>query len=168
MLSTVRFIVHDHYAKKAGFHQDVRFQNPIDLRNWYSFAVPKGVPLQTGVKVLAIRTHMHKEEEALFQGEIPAGEYGGGTLIMFDQGACKILKLTSAHIVIQFQGSKIEGIYHLVSIGNLKSSKYKQQHYMLFKSKEKDYDPLKLRDLDVTKYINAAKKIQKFLGGRIA
>jgi DNA ligase D-like protein (predicted 3'-phosphoesterase) len=166
--STVRFIIHDHHARKAGYHQDIRFQNPIDLRQWYSFAVPKRVPLKPGTKVLAIRTHIHSEEEALFQGEIPAGEYGGGTLMLFDQGACKIQKLTSAHIVILFQGSKVKGLYHFISIGNVKRGDFKQQHYMLFKSKEKDYEPLRISDTEISKHIEHAKRIHKFLGGKIA
>ncbi len=168
MGTKVQFIVHDHHAKRAGYHQDLRFQDPLDRRRWYSFAVPKKVPLKPDVKVLAIRTHMHLKDEALFQGEIPSGEYGSGTIIVFDQGVCRIEKITSAHIVILFQGSKVKGLYHFVSLGNVKKSKFKQQQYLLFKSKKKDFEPLKLGDTEISKYLATTGKFQEFSKGRIA
>lgn len=168
MGTKVQFIIHDHYAKKAGYHQDLRFQDPLNRRRWYSFAVPKKVPLKPGTKVLAIRTHMHSEEEALFHGDIPSGEYGSGELIIFDQGVCSIEKLSSAHIVVLFQGGKVKGLYHFVSLGNVKKSKFKQQQYLLFKSKEKDYELLKLSDAEISKYLTTTGKFQKFSRGRIA
>jgi len=153
MATTVKFVIHDHKARRAGFHQDLRFQDPKNLRNWYSFAVPKKVPLKLGEKVLAIQTHVHTEEEALFQGEIPPREYGGGTITIFDQGACSIEKLSSAHIVIIFQGGKVRGMYHMVSLGNVKRSKFKQKQYLLFKSKETEFKPLKLTSNDIRRYM---------------
>lgn len=168
MSKTVKFVIHDHHAIKAGYHQDLRFQNPEDTRHWYSFAIPKGVPLQTGTKVLAIRTHMHTEEEALFQGEIPPGEYGGGTLAVFDQGLCQIHKLTSAHIMLLFQGSKVKGLYHLISTGNIRAKEFKQQQYMMFKSKERKHEPLKIGGMEMAKYLMITKRLIKLAKGRIA
>jgi bifunctional non-homologous end joining protein LigD len=135
MNNNSRFIVVDHMAQRAGKHQDLRFKMP-GSKNWASFAVRKGVPLDPGVRVLASRTHDHSEEEALFLGEIPAGEYGAGILKKFDDGTCKILKMTSPHIVVDFNGKKVRGIYHLVNIGVAKGT-YKEKSYLLFKSKEK-------------------------------
>ena len=148
--SVVRFVVHDHKADRAGYHQDLRFQIPKS-RNWASYAVPKGVPDKPGYKVLAIRTHDHTEKEALFIGDIPPGEYGSGTLTIFDEGLCKLEKFSSAHIIITFQGSKLKGIYHLVSIGNISREKFKQRQYLLFKSKVKEYKPLKISAPDLNK-----------------
>lgn len=128
-----QFIVHDHDAFRAGKHQDLRFK--IKSNKWDSFAVPKKVPLKLGVKVLAIKTHSHSNKEAMFVGEIPKGEYGGGKLKVFDQGDCIIEKYTPAHIVIDFKGRKIKGIYHLINIGVTGKARYKQQQYLLFKGK---------------------------------
>jgi len=135
MNNNSRFIVVDHDAHRAGKHQDLRFKIPGSA-NWASFAVRKGIPLEPGVRVLATRTHDHSETEALFLGEIPAGEYGGGILKKFDDGSCKIMKMSSPHIALEFKGRKIKGIYHLVNIGVAKGT-YREKAYLLFKSKEK-------------------------------
>jgi len=167
-MATVKFVVHDHKARRAGYHQDLRFQDPKNMKNWYSFAVPKKVPLNPGEKVLAIQTHVHTEEEALFQGEIPPKEYGGGIITVFDQGVCRIEKLTSAHIVIQFQGAKIKGLYHMVSLGNVKKSKFKQKQYLLFKSKMTDYQPLKIKGSSLDTILKTGSRFRMYPGGRIA
>jgi len=130
-----KFIVVDHDAHRAGKHQDLRFKIPGSA-NWASFAVRKGIPTTPGIRVLASRTHDHSEQEALFLGEIPAGEYGAGTLKKFDEGSCTVEKMTSPHIVIDFKGKKIKGIYHLINIGVAKGT-YREKAYLLFKSKEK-------------------------------
>lgn len=129
-----QFIVHDHEALRAGKHQDLRIK--IESNKWDSFAVPKGVPLKPGVRVLAIKTHSHSNKEAMFTGTIPKGEYGGGTLKEFDRGPCILEKYNPAHIAVTFKGKKIKGLYHLISTGVVDKKKYKQQQYLLFKSKK--------------------------------
>jgi DNA ligase D-like protein (predicted 3'-phosphoesterase) len=167
MNKKVKFVAHDHYAKRAGYHQDLRFQLPNNPKIWASFAVPKGIPLEPGTKVLAIRTHDHTKEEALMQGDIPSGEYGGGTLIIFDEGICRIDKFASAHIAIVFQGRKIKGLYHFISVGNIDTKKYKQQQYMLFKSKMKIEEPLTLTDKEKAEFAKQAKSVEKIIRGKI-
>ncbi len=130
-----KFIVVDHEAHRAGKHQDLRFKIPGSA-NWASFAIKKGVPLEPGIRVLASRTHDHSEKESLFLGEIPAGEYGAGSLKKFDDGSCIVLMMTSPHIVVEFKGRKLKGIYHLINIGVAKGN-YREKAYLLFKSKEK-------------------------------
>ena len=136
-MKKVRFVIHDHKAKRAGYHQDLRFEDPIKKNHWHSFAVPKTVPLNAGqkvlaikthihTKVLAIKTHIHTKDQALFKGDIPAGEYGGGNIELFDQGIAKLEKFTSAHITIILQGRKVNGLYHLISLGNVKNNKFNQ------------------------------------------
>jgi len=127
------FVVMEHEAKKAGKHFDLRFKIP-GSDNWASFAVRKGVPEKTGQKVLAVRTHDHSRKEALFTGEIKSG-YGAGTLKKWDSGKCDILKYKSSSMSIIFKGSKIKGLYHLVSTGVI-DKEYKKQQYLLFKGKE--------------------------------
>ena len=80
-----RFIIHNHDAFRAGHNQDLRIR--IEKNKWASFAVPKGVPLEPGKKVLAIRTHDHSDKEALMVGNIPRGQYGAGKLTVFDEGS---------------------------------------------------------------------------------
>jgi len=130
-----QFIIHDHEALKAGKHQDFRFEDPRGKKNWLSFAVRKGVPTMPGQRVLAIKTHLHSKDEALYTGKIPKGEYGAGKLTVFDKGKSLIIKYSSAHIVIELKGRKIKGIYHLINIGVTNKRKYKDNQYLLFKGK---------------------------------
>ena len=126
-----RFIVVKHDAKKARLHYDLRFVMP-NSKKWASFAVRKGVPEKPGVKVLAVRTHDHEEKEALFLGTIKDG-YGAGKLTKFDDGKCIIHKYKSSHMIVEFKGKKIKGIYHLINTGIFNKKDYKKQQYMLFK-----------------------------------
>ncbi len=129
-----RFIVVKHDAKKTKMHWDLRFQLE-NSDNWMSFAVRKGVPEKPGTKVLAIKTRIHSTKAALFLGTIPEGEYGAGKLTKFDDGKCIITKFNPSHMIIDFKGKKIKGIYHLINIAKIsrKKSDYKKQHYLLFK-----------------------------------
>ena len=152
-MKKVKFVIHSHKALRAGYHQDLRFQDPNNLDLWHSFAVPKEVPLEAGKRVLAIKTHIHTEEEAMFKGDIPAGEYGGGNLELYDQGICGIEKFTSSHIILILQGEKVNGLYHLISIGNVDNDKFKQQQYLLFKSRLEIIDPLRITKPEKIEYI---------------
>jgi len=128
-----KFIVVEHHANKAGLHYDLRFKMP-NSQNWASFAVRKGVPTEPGKKVLAVRTHDHTEKEALFIGTIKQG-YGAGVLKKWDDGQCIIHKFGRGHIVVEFKGKKIKGLYHMVTTGVMNKKDYKKQQYMLFKGK---------------------------------
>jgi len=130
-----KFILIKHDAKKARLHYDLRFRM-AKSKLWASFACRKEVPTKPGPKILAIRTRDHDEKEALFVGEIKEG-YGAGKLSKLDDGACIIEKYTSPHIVVNFKGKKLRGVYHLVSVGVVDKKKYKDQQYMLFKGKIK-------------------------------
>ena len=128
-----KFIIVEHHAKKARLHWDLRFRMP-NSKNWASFAVRKGVPTEPGKKVLAIRTHEHSEKEALYIGTIKDG-YGAGVLKKWDSGDCIIQKYGRGHIVIEFKGRKVKGLYHLISTGLMNKKEYKKQQYLLFKGK---------------------------------
>lgn len=130
-----QFVIMKHEAKRAGLHYDLRFKMP-NSNLWASFAVRKGVPTSPGQKVLAIRTHDHTQEEALFVGEIKEG-YGAGKLTKWDGGSCDIIKYGTGNIRIDFKGSKVKGLYHFISTGVMNKKDFKKQQYMLFKGKIK-------------------------------
>ena len=123
-----RFIIVKHNAKKAGLHYDLRFKMP-DSRMYDSYAVPKGVPLESGIRVRAIKTTLHTEKEAMFIGRIQNGKYGAGSIERIDKGPCLLLKYEPEHIVILFDGSLYKGKYHLILTGE------DDKNYLLFKSK---------------------------------
>ena len=134
-----RFIIVEHDARRAGKHFDLRFIKPKS-KLWDSYAVRKGIPTEVGKKVLAIKTRLHTEKDALFIGKIEKG-YGAGELKMWDSGSCTILKYHPSHMVVEFNGNKIKGIYHLINLAmNKKITKqeFKGQQYWLFKGKLKE------------------------------
>lgn len=136
MKESSTFIIVKHFAIKARTHYDLRFKMP-NSKNWASFACRKEIPKNPGPKVLAVRTHDHSEKEALYLGRIKTGEYGAGELKKWDDGKCEILKYTNQHIIVVFNGRKINGLYHFVNTGVI-DKKYKERNYMLFKGKEKN------------------------------
>lgn len=133
MSTKSRFVVIEHRAKKAGLHYDLRFKLPTG-KKWASFAVRKGIPLKVGQKVLAIRTNDHTEKNALFVGPLESG-YGAGIFKKHDGGSCIIEKFTDNHIAIDFKGSKMKGLYHLVSTVVVGGGKRKEKSFFLFKGR---------------------------------
>ena len=132
------FVIMEHDAKRAGKHFDLRFRIPKS-KNWASFAVRKGVSTEVGKKVLAVKTHDHSKKEALMIGTIEKG-YGAGTLKKWDDGSCTIIKYHPSHIVVEFKGRKIKGIYHFINLAMNKSvtgKEFRGQQYWLFKGKLK-------------------------------
>jgi len=126
-----QFVIMQHQAKRAGLHYDLRFRLPRG-KKWASFASRKEIPTEYGHRVMVTRTQDHTEEEALFTGEIESG-YGAGILKVWDKGSCTIIKFDPGkHIVVDFSGKKIRGMYHFLSV--FKESK--AETYLLFKGKD--------------------------------
>lgn len=123
-----KFIVVEHFARRAGHHFDLRFQ--IGKDKYDSFAFRKGVPLKHGIRTLAVRTKIHTEKEAFFTGEIEQG-YGAGHLEIFDEGVCDIQVYKDNYIRIVFNGKKVKGLYHFINL-----PKMKKGTFIVFKSSE--------------------------------
>jgi bifunctional non-homologous end joining protein LigD len=136
-----RFIITNHFADRAGFHHDLRFRKPNTNKRWDSFATRKDIPMVSGKKVMLVRTTIHKEKEALYVGVIEKG-YGKGRIETFDEGDCNIIKYEFNHIVIEFFGKKIKGIYHFLNTGVI-DREYDKEQYLFFKAKEKYKEKLK-------------------------
>jgi len=134
MSSKSKFIIVRHEARKAGLHYDIRFRIP-GSKDWESFACRKQIPLEVGLQRMIVKTSLHTEEDALFTGTIEDG-YGKGKLEKWDGGDCDIIKYTDRHIIIDFKGSKIKGIYHILSTGVMDRD-YKKPTYLFFKGKIK-------------------------------
>ena len=135
------FIILKHFAKKAGEHWDIRVKQPTtDIFD--SYATRKEIPTEPGTKILCFYTTPHTRKEAYYTGKIEQG-YGAGTLKEWDSGSCDILKYSERHIVIDFHGQKIKGVYHFIYIKF--DDKHKQKSYLFFKGKSNDVDYDKLK-----------------------
>lgn len=101
-----RFVIQEHHARRL--HWDVRFERDGVL---VSFAVPKGLPTEPGTVRLAVHTEDHPLEYLHFSGEIPAGEYGGGTMTIWDTGTYETDKWTDREVAVVFHGGRTRGRY---------------------------------------------------------
>jgi len=81
------------------------------LKSW---AVPKGMPTKTAVKRLAVQVEDHSLEWGKFEGEIPPGEYGAGTVQVWDRGTYESQEWKPNRIGFVLRGAKLQGGYELV------------------------------------------------------
>ena len=132
-----RFVLDSHNAIKRGKHIDLRFSIP-GSKNWVSFSMNQFPPSEPGKRIYIVRSNDHSEEGALFTGKISQGEYGAGEIIREDQGDCIVHKHTKSHMVVEFKGKKLKGIYHFVStaIFGGKKPNYYRNVYAFFRGKE--------------------------------
>jgi bifunctional non-homologous end joining protein LigD len=104
-----RFTIQQHHARRL--HHDVRFERDGVL---VSFAVPKRLPEEPGVRHLAVNTEDHPLDYLTFSGAIPAGEYGGGAVRLFDLGTYEPLEVADGKLTVRLHGSRYKGAeYHL-------------------------------------------------------
>ncbi|SFQ42454.1 bifunctional non-homologous end joining protein LigD [Amycolatopsis arida] len=103
------FVIQEHHARRL--HWDVRLERDGVLVSW---AVPKGLPPEPGTPRLAVHTEDHPLEYATFEGEIPAGEYGGGRMLIWDRGRYETLHWSDHKVEIALHGERVRGRYVFV------------------------------------------------------
>jgi bifunctional non-homologous end joining protein LigD len=112
-----RFVIQKHAARRL--HYDFRLEMEGVLKSW---ALPKGLPWKRGEKHLAVEVEDHPIEYEDFEGIIPEGQYGGGTVMVWDRGTYRVygeqpvksLKEGKLHLVLD--GDKAKGEWTLVRI----------------------------------------------------
>ena len=109
-IQTLRFIVQEHHARRL--HWDFRLELDGVLKSW---AVPKGPPIEIGIKRLAVEVEDHPLSYFGFEGTIPAGGYGGGEVKVWDKGfyVLELREPRKYHVLLK--GRKLKGDYRLIN-----------------------------------------------------
>ena len=103
-----RFVVQEHNARRL--HWDLRLERDGALASW---ALPRGVPDHPDENRLAVHTEDHPLEYLEFEGDIPKGEYGAGTMRIWDTGTFEAEKFRDGEVIATFHGERLSGRYAL-------------------------------------------------------
>ena len=134
-----RFVIHKHHA--SHLHYDLRLEIEGVLKSW---AVPKGPSMDPSQKRLAIQVEDHPFDYGSFEGIIPPGNYGAGTVMLWDEGyyaplsgedndeAVLLKGWKKGRLDIVFLGEKIKGAFSLVCMGE----PGEKSHWLLMKKKD--------------------------------
>ncbi len=106
---TLHFVVQEHQARTH--HFDLRLERAGVYKSW---AVPKGLPDTPGVNRLAIQVEDHDLSFGNFEGLIPEGNRGAGSIAVWDHGTYRVEEWTKNRIMINIEGTKLLGPYRLI------------------------------------------------------
>lgn len=152
--SALHYVIQEHHARRL--HYDFRLELDGTLKSW---AIPKGPSLDPSVKRLAVHVEDHPLEYAAFEGEIPEGHYGAGSVIVWDRGAWTPAGGVAAaragyragKLSFTLDGDKLHGGWALVRGRGLRDSGGKHEQWLLIKERDgdardqADYDVLRAR-----------------------
>src|SRR5687767_10312662 len=134
------FVIQKHAA--SHLHYDFRLEMEGVLKSW---AVPKGPSFDPADKRLAMQTEDHPIDYGGFEGIIPAGEYGGGTVVLWDQGTWEPIEdphkgLRAGSLKFRLNGRKLQGRWALVKIKG-RDARDDEKTWLLIKEKDEFVRP---------------------------
>jgi bifunctional non-homologous end joining protein LigD len=154
-----RFVIQKHAASRL--HYDFRLELGRTLKSW---AVPRGIPFKKGEKHLAVEVEDHPVSYIDFEGTIPKGQYGGGTVMVWDRGTFEPLskaptkELAGGKLHFILNGSKLEGEWYLVRLRD-------EKQWLLIKAGE-DMKPVS-KKMDDTSVLSAKSMEELAKGDRV-
>ena len=157
--SAHRFVIQKHDATRL--HYDFRLELEGTLKSW---AVPKGIPFKKGEKRLAVQVEDHPVSYINFEGAIPKGEYGGGTVLVWDLGTFEPLgksplkQLAGGKLHVVLNGKKLQGEWYLVRLRD-------EKQWLLIRGGE-DMRPVS-RKLDDTSALSGKRMKELAKGDRV-
>jgi bifunctional non-homologous end joining protein LigD len=127
------FVVQRHAARSL--HYDFRLERDGVLASW---AVPKGLPTEYATRALAVHVEDHPLEYGSFEGEIPKGEYGAGTVEIWDRGTYDLLEeKRDGGLTVRLHGKRYDGVWTLVP-AHLDG---KEQNWLLLRKHDEESRP---------------------------
>lgn len=117
------YVIQKHAA--THLHYDLRLEMDGTLKSW---AIPKEPSTSPGVRRLAVHVEDHPIGYANFEGTIPEGEYGAGTVEIWDRGTYKMIDRKDDKLIVEINGNRLKGIYVLVRFKD-------QKNWLFFKKK---------------------------------
>ncbi|HSU82747.1 MAG TPA: DNA polymerase ligase N-terminal domain-containing protein, partial [Thermoanaerobaculia bacterium] len=129
------FVIQKHAATRL--HYDFRLEMEGVLRSW---AVPKGPSLDPGEKRLAVHVEDHPIDYGDFEGIIPKGQYGGGTVLLWDRGTWTpegdpVAAYKKGSLKFRLDGEKLHGRWVLVRMG-ARNQEGEHENWLLIKEKD--------------------------------
>ncbi len=139
------FVIQKHAARRL--HYDLRLELDGVMKSW---AVTRGPSLVPGDKRLAVEVEDHPIEYNKFEGTIPKGEYGGGTVMVWDRGRWRPEDdphkgLKKGHLAFVLDGKKLHGAWHLVRMHKRRGEK--RNNWLLIKSDDAAARGARARDI---------------------
>jgi len=116
------YVIQEHHA--SHLHYDLRLERDGVLKSW---AIPKEPPSKPGIKRLAIAVDDHEIGYEKFEGEIPEGSYGAGTVKIWDTGSYTAEKFDKDHVIMEIKGKKLKGTYYLIKLNG------QEKNWLFFK-----------------------------------
>lgn len=169
---SLRFIVQKHAARRL--HFDLRLELDGVMKSW---AVPKGPSTDPADRRLAMHVEDHPMDYNRFEGTIPAGEYGGGTVMLWDRGtyvpngddakdgeAAVRRGYRAGRLKILFRGKRLRGGYTLVRMR--KGDEHDERAWLLIKERDDDADPERDVVRDETTSIATGRTMKQIAEGR--
>ncbi|HWZ69175.1 MAG TPA: DNA polymerase ligase N-terminal domain-containing protein, partial [Stellaceae bacterium] len=135
------FVIQEHAARRL--HYDFRLELDGVLKSW---AVPKGPSLDPGEKRLAVQVEDHPLGYGGFEGVIPEGQYGGGTVLLWDRGTWvpkdpdPAAAYAKGMLKFELRGEKLHGNWALVRMGG-KAARERRQNWLLVKERDDEAVP---------------------------
>jgi len=165
------FVVQKHDATRL--HYDFRLEMNGVLASW---AVPKGPSLNPAVKRLAIRTEDHPIEYADFEGLIPEGDYGAGTVMVWDKGTYSPdgnlspgRQLAKGEIKVVLHGKKLRGGFVLLCPGRPLAEPGSKTRWLLIKRRDDYADPSwRIEDPALDRSVKTRRTLKEIKQGRPA
>src|SRR5450755_358550 len=121
-----RFVVQEHHATRL--HWDLRLEHDGALASW---AIPNGIPPDPADNRLAVHTEDHPLEYLEFHGDIPSGQYGAGTMTIWDRGTYDLHLWDDKKVEVTFHGERLSGRYGLFPIERAEPGSDSAKNWMI-------------------------------------